>query len=161
MPKTTTFADKEALLAKMQRDRQALAGPARRSPPHDAAAGAWARTIALAVGATLGWPPFLKQPLRAMAVVALRARLSEVLIRSKVRRVSGPLHDPNLAPELAADLAPDLARVAAAISDVQAATARSASPQEIEHLRLQLDAQVRRLRALRASPDEVCLPSQI
>lgn len=153
MPKTTTSADKQALLAKMQRDRQALAGPARRSPPHDAAAGAWARTIALAVGAMLGWPPFLKQPLRAMAVVALRARLSEFLIRSKVRRVSGPLHDP--------DLAPDLARLAAAISDVQAATARSASSQEIEHLRLQLDAQVRRLRALRASPDEVCLPSQI
>lgn len=143
MPKTTTLADKEALLAKMQADRQALARPVpRRSTPSLGATGAaWARTTALAAGAALGWPPFLKQPLRAMTAVALRDRFSELLARSQVRRVSGPLHDP------------DLARLAKSISEVREAAARSASEREIEQLRVQLDQQVRHLRALRASRD--------
>ncbi|WP_313622819.1 hypothetical protein [Achromobacter sp.] len=140
MPKTTTLADKQALLAKMERDRQALARPAPLSKPTSslsAAGAAWARTTALAAGAAIGWPPFLRQPLRAMAAVALRDRFSELLTRSQVRRVSGPLHNP------------DLARLAKSIEDVREAAARSASEREIEQLRLQLDEQVRRLRALR------------
>jgi hypothetical protein len=141
MHKATTLADKDALLAKMDRDRQALARPSlRRVPPVSSGlAGAWARTTALTAGAALGWPPFLKQPLRARAAVALRARFAELLERSQVRRVSGALTDP------------DMIQLATMISDVRAAALRATDEQEVEMLRAKLDAEVRRLRAVRAA----------
>jgi hypothetical protein len=137
MPKMTTLADKEALLAKMERDRQALAVPMARSAPRSTAGGAWARTAALAAGATLGWPRFLRQPLRAMAAVAMRDRVNELMGRMQVRRVSNPLPDP------------DMARLEKMVEEVRAAAARSADDAEIERLRAELDDQVRRLRTAR------------
>lgn len=137
MPKTTTLADKEALLAKMERDRQALDVPMPRRVPLNRAGGAWARTAALAAGATLGWPRFLRQPLRAMAAVAMRDRVAELMGRMQVRRVSDPMSDP------------ELARLEKMMADVRAAAARSADDAEIERLRAQLDLQVARLRKLR------------
>lgn len=147
MSKTTTQADKLALLAKMEGDRQALARPvAPHRPVRSTVGAAWARTTALAAGAALGWPPFLKQPLRAMTAVALRDRFTELLRRSQVRRVSGPLHDP------------DLARLAKTIAEVREAAARLADEREIEQLRQQLDEQVRQLRAMRAARNVVPAP---
>ena len=137
MPKTTTLADKEALLAKMERDRQALDIPRPRRVPLNRAGGAWARTAALAAGATLGWPRFLRQPLRAMAAGAMRDRLAELMGRMQVRRVSDPMSDP------------ELARLEKMMADVRAAAARSADDAEVERLRAQLDLQVARLRKLR------------
>ncbi len=137
MPKTTTLADKEALLAKMERDRQALDIPMPRRVPLGRAGGAWARTAALAAGATLGWPRFLRQPLRAMAAVAMRDRFAELMGRMQVRRVSDPMS------------APELARLEKMMAEVRAAAARSADDAEIERLRAQLDLQVARLRKLR------------
>lgn len=137
MPKTTTLADKEALLAKMERDRQALDIPRPRRVPLNRAGGAWARTAALAAGATLGWPRFLRQPLRAMAAVAMRDRLAELMGRMQVRRVSDPMSDP------------ELARLEKMMADVRAAAARSTDDAEVERLRAQLDLQVARLRKLR------------
>ena len=137
MPKTTTLADKEALLAKMERDRQALDVPMPRRLPLNRAGGAWARTAALAAGATLGWPRFLRQPLRAMAAVAMRDRVAELMGRMQVRRVSDPMSDP------------ELARLEKMMADVRAAASRSADDAEIERLRAQLDLQVARLRKLR------------
>lgn len=137
MPKTTTLADKEALLTKMERDRQALDIPRPRRVPLHRAGGAWARTAALAAGATLGWPRFLRQPLRAMAAVAMRDRLAELMGRMQVRRVSDPMSDP------------ELARLEKMMADVRAAAARSADDAEVERLRAQLDLQVARLRKLR------------
>ncbi|AVJ29138.1 hypothetical protein [Achromobacter spanius] len=138
MPKTTTLADKVALLAKMERDRQALAVPMRRSSPRSTVGAAWARTAALAAGATLGWPSFLRQPLRAMAAVAMRDRVSELMGRMQVRRVSNPMPDP------------DMARLEKLMADVRDVAERSADDAEIERLRAQLDDQVRRLRTARA-----------
>ncbi len=139
MPKTTTLADKVALLAKMERDRQALAVPVRRSAaPRNTVGAAWARTAALAAGATLGWPRFLRQPLRAMAAVAMRDRVSELMGRMQVRRISNPMTDP------------DMARLEKLMADVRGAAERSADDAEIERLRAQLDDQVRRLRTVRA-----------
>ncbi|KRA02689.1 MAG: hypothetical protein ACN6O5_13350 [Achromobacter sp.] len=135
---TTTLADKVALLAKMERDRQALAVPMRRSAPRSTVGAAWARTAALAAGATLGWPRFLRQPLRAMAAVAMRDRVSELMGRMQVRRVSNPMPDP------------DMARLEKMVEAVRAAAERSADDAEIERLRAQLDDQVRRLRTARA-----------
>lgn len=138
MPKMTTLADKTALLAKMERDRQALSVPMARSAPRSKVGGAWARTAALAAGASLGWPKFLRQPLRAMAAVALRDRVNELMGRMQVRRVSNPLPDP------------DMARLEKIVEEVRAAAVRSADDAEIERLRAQLDDQVRRLRTARA-----------
>lgn len=138
MPKMTTLADKAALLAKMERDRQALSVPMARSAPRSKVGGAWARTAALAAGASLGWPKFLRQPLRAMAAVALRDRVNELMGRMQVRRVSNPLPDP------------DMARLEKMVEEVRAAAVRSADDAEIERLRAQLDDQVRRLRTARA-----------
>lgn len=138
MPKMTTLADKEALLAKMERDRQSLSVPMARSAPRSRVGGAWARTAALAAGATLGWPPFLRQPLRAMAAVAMRDRINELMGRMQVRRVSNPMPDP------------DMAKLETMVEAVRAAALRSADDAEIERLRAQLDDQVRRLRTARA-----------
>lgn len=152
MPKTTTLADKQALLAKMERDRQELAAsatPATRGVRFGRSGAAWARTTALAAGAALGWPPFLKQPLRAMTAVALRDRFTELLNRSHVRRVSGTLSDA------------DIARLTTLIADLRAAAARSAAPDEIEPLRSQLDAQVRRLRAMQGASTGVPAPTVV
>ncbi|HWL28896.1 MAG TPA: hypothetical protein VNQ97_08300 [Burkholderiaceae bacterium] len=140
MSKTTTLADKEALLAKMERDRQALAIALPRGVPAGRSGGpggAWVRTAALAAGGALGWPRFLRQPLRAMAAIAMRDRVAELMRRLQVRRVSDPLPDP------------DLAQLATMVAQVRAATAQSADLAEIERLRAQLDEQVRRLRTLR------------
>jgi len=138
MPKMTTLADKEALLAKMERDRQALSVPMGRSAPRNTVGGAWARTAALAAGATLGWPRFLRQPLRAMAAVAMRDRVNELMGRMQVRRVSNPMPDP------------DMAKLEKMVEEVRAAAVRLADDAEIERLRAQLDDQVRRLRTARA-----------
>ncbi|MFJ3464210.1 hypothetical protein [Achromobacter spanius] len=139
MPKMTTLADKVALLAKMERDRQALAVPMRRSTaPRNTVGAAWARTAALAAGATLGWPRILRQPLRAMAAVAMRDRVSELMGRMQVRRVSNPMPDP------------DMAKLEKMVEAVRAAALRTADDAEIERLRAQLDDQVRRLRTARA-----------
>ncbi|CAB3885086.1 hypothetical protein LMG26689_03687 [Achromobacter animicus] len=138
MPKMTTLADKAALLAKMERDRQALSVPMARSAPRSKVGGAWARTAALAAGASLGWPKFIRQPLRAMAAVALRDRVNELMGRMQVRRVSNPLPDP------------DMTRLEKMIEEVRAAAVRSADDAEIERLRAQLDDQVRLLRTARA-----------
>lgn len=146
MPKTTTFADKAALLAKMERDRQALAIPMPRSAPSGKAGAAWARTAALAAGASLGWPRFLRQPLRAMAAVAMRDRVAELMGRMQVRRVSKPIADP------------EMTRLAKMIVDLRAAAAMAADQAEIERLRAQLDDQVARLRGLRA-PSALEAPS--
>lgn len=139
MPKTTTLADKEALLAKMERDRRALAIPMPRSAHVGRSGSAWARTAALAAGATFGWPRFLRQPLRAMAAVAMRDRVAELMGRMQVRRISNPSSDP------------DMERLAKMMADVRAAAVSSADQAEIERLRSQLDAQVRQLRTARAS----------
>ncbi|WP_434643978.1 hypothetical protein [Achromobacter piechaudii] len=151
MPKTTTQADKDALLAKMEEDREALRRAAprfSRSPSFGLAGAAWAKTTALTAGAALGWPSFLKKPLRAAAAVALRARFAELLERRNTRRVSGALP------------ASEVDRLTRMIAELRAATARvqvaeasvgleaEAQAQEIERLRIQLDEQVTRLRAL-------------
>ena len=139
MPKTTTLADKEALLAKMERDRRALAIPMPRSATARRSGSAWARTAALAAGATFGWPRFLRQPLRAMAAVAMRDRVAELMGRMQVRRISDPPSDP------------DMAALVKMMADVRAAAVSSEDQAEIERLRTQLDAQVRQLRTARAS----------
>lgn len=151
MPKTTTQADKDALLAKMEEDREALRRAAprfSRSPSFGLAGAAWAKTTALTAGAALGWPSFLKKPLRAAAAVALRARFAELLERRNTRRVSGALP------------ASEVERLTGMIAELRAATARvqiaeasvgleaETQAQEIERLRTQLDEQVTRLRAL-------------
>ncbi len=151
MPKTTTQADKDALLAKMEEDREALRRAAprfSRSPSFGLAGAAWAKTTALTAGAALGWPSFLKKPLRAAAAVALRARFAELLERRNTRRVSGALP------------ASEVERLTGMIAELRTATARvqvaeasvgleaEAQAQEIERLRIQLDEQVTRLRAL-------------
>ena len=143
MPKTTTLADKTILLEKMERDRQLLSvAPARRVPMSTAGA-AWAKAAALTAGAALPWPGVLRQPLRAMAAVAMRERFAELLRRSHVRRASDHLTDPVLNP--------DLARLASKISEVHSAAERGADLAEIEALRVQLDAAVRDVRARRAA----------
>ncbi|MDX3984443.1 MAG: hypothetical protein QHC88_04230 [Achromobacter sp.] len=149
MPKTTTQADKDALLAKMEHDRQVLrrAGIASaRSPSFGQAGAAWAKTTALAAGAALGWPPFLKQPLRAMTVVALRARVAELLDRRNTRRVSGILPAPEVErlTRLIAELRASMARLEALGPEVTT----GADAIEAERLRMQLDEHVQRLRAL-------------
>ncbi|CAB3826416.1 hypothetical protein [Achromobacter piechaudii] len=151
MPKTTTQADKDALLAKMEEDREALRRAAprfSRSPSFGLAGAAWAKTTALTAGAALGWPSFLKKPLRAAAAVALRARFAELLERRNTRRVSGALP------------ASEVERLTGMIAELRAATApvqiaeasvgleAETQAQEIERLRIQLDEQVTRLRAL-------------
>ncbi|MBO1110334.1 hypothetical protein [Bordetella petrii] len=137
MPKTTTQADKQALLAKMERDRRELADAFGRAAALANAPGAkgWASTAALAAGAALGWPRFLKQPLRAMAAVAVRDRLASVLKRRHVRRASAPLPDA------------EAASLAQRVAGLRAAAERSADAQEIEALRRELDEQVQRLRS--------------
>jgi len=140
MPKTTTQADKQALLAKMDRDRRELADAFARAAPARSPAKGWGTATALTAGAALGWPSFLKQPLRAMAAVAVRDRLAAVLRRRHVRRASGALPDA------------DVAQLAKLAADLRAASARSADAHEIERLRRQLDELVRRLRALREIP---------
>ncbi|HYG43880.1 MAG TPA: hypothetical protein VEA17_13250 [Bordetella sp.] len=139
MPKTTTQADKQALLAKMESDRRELADAFGRAAFSGPPSKGWASTTALAAGAALGWPRFLKKPLRAMAVVAMRDRLASVLRRRHVRRVSAPLPDA------------EIARLAQLVADLRASAAQSADPQDIEQLRRQLDEHVHRLRALRAA----------
>jgi|SRR5690606_18835909 hypothetical protein len=141
MSKTTTQADKLALLAKMERDRRELADAFGRlaAPPGSSRSKGWGSATALAAGAALGWPRFLKQPMRAMAMVAVRDRLASMLQRRKVRRVSAPLPDA------------EIASLAQQVADLRAAAARSADAQEIEALRHQLDEHVQRLRALRAA----------
>jgi len=139
MPKTTTPADKQALLAKMDRDRRELADAFARAVPADSPAKGWGTATALTAGAMLGWPSFLKQPLRAMAAVAVRDRLAALLRRRHVRRASGALPDA------------DVAQLAKLAADLRVAAAGSADPGEVERLRAQLDEHVRRLRALRAA----------
>lgn len=139
MPKTTTQADKQALLAKMEQDRQELASAFARAASPGTASKGWASTTALTAGAVLGWPRFLKQPLRAMAAVAVRDRVASVLRRRHVRRASGALPDA------------DIASLAKLVAELRASAARSDDPHEIEQLRRQLDEHVQRLRALRAS----------
>src|SRR5690606_40797296 len=58
----TTQADKQALLAKMEQDRRELADAFGRATGPDPSARGWASTTALAAGAVVGWPPFLKKP---------------------------------------------------------------------------------------------------
>ncbi|GAB1575675.1 hypothetical protein [Bordetella petrii] len=140
MPKTTTQADKEALLAKMARERRELADAVRRATPAGPPGRGWAATTALAAGAAVGWPPFLKQPLRAMAAVAVRDRLASLWRRRQVRRASGPLPDA------------EVARLAQLVAELRAAAEKAGDPREIEQLRLQLDEQVRRLRTAREAP---------
>lgn len=146
MSKTTTQADKDVLLAKMERDRELLAISLPRSAPVGRSAGGWARTAALAAGATLGWPRFLRRPLRAMAAVSLRDRVAELLSRAQVRRASNPEPDP------------DLVQLAKMVAQVRAAAARQADHAEIERLRVQLDEQVSRLRKARA-PGNLTAPT--
>lgn len=133
----TTQADKQALLAKMEQDRRELADAFGRVAGPDRSARGWASTTALAAGAVVGWPPFLKKPLRAMAAMALRERLAGVLRRRRQRRVSAPLPDA------------EIAQLAKAMADLRLAAERAANPQEVERLRAELDAQVLRLRELR------------
>ncbi|MCD0502779.1 hypothetical protein [Bordetella petrii] len=139
MPKITTPADKQALLDKMELDRRQLADAFARAAHAGKPSRGWAATTALAAGAAVGWPPFLKQPLRAMATVAVRDRLASLLRRRHVRRASAPLPDE------------EVARLAQLVADLRAAAERAADAQEIEHLRAQLDAHVRRLRELQAA----------
>ncbi|MBV7483962.1 hypothetical protein [Bordetella sp. BOR01] len=142
MSKTTTQADKQALLAKMEHDRCELAEAFGRAALPGKASRGWASTTALAAGAALGWPPFLKKPLRAMAMVAVRDRLASVLRRRHVRRASAPLPDA------------EIARLAQLVAELRASAARSADPGDIEQLRRQLDEHVHRLRALQAAAAE-------
>lgn len=151
MPKTTTQADKDALLAKMEEDREALRRAAprfSRSPSFGLAGAAWAKTTALTAGAALGWPSFLKKPLRAAAAVALRARFAELLERRNTRRVSGalPASEVERLTRMIAELRTATARVQVAEASVGLEAETQA--QEIERLRTQLDEQVTRLRAL-------------
>ncbi|MGE8635353.1 MAG: hypothetical protein ACN6P8_17565 [Achromobacter piechaudii] len=151
MPKTTTQADKDALLAKMEEDREALRRAAprfSRSPSFGLAGAAWAKTTALTAGAALGWPSFLKKPLRAAAAVALRARFAELLERRNTRRVSGalPVSEVERLTGMIAELRAATARVQVAEASVGLEAETQA--QEIERLRIQLDEQVTRLRAL-------------
>jgi hypothetical protein len=80
----------------------------------------------------------LRQPLRAMAAVAMRDRVNELMGRMQVRRVSNPMPDP------------DMAKLEKMVEEVRAAAVRLADDAEIERLRAQLDDQVRRLRTARA-----------
>lgn len=151
MPKTTTQADKDALLAKMEEDREALRRAAprfSRSPSFGLAGAAWAKTTALTAGAALGWPSFLKKPLRAAAAVALRARFAELLERRNTRRVSGalPASEVERLTRMIAELRTATARVQVAEASVGLEAETQA--REIERLRTQLDEQVTRLRAL-------------
>ncbi|OZI73735.1 hypothetical protein [Bordetella genomosp. 2] len=147
MPKTTTQADKEALLAKMARERRELADAVGRAAPARQPGRGWAATTALAAGAAVGWPPFLRQPLRAMAAVAVRDRIASLWRRRRVRRASGPLPDA------------EIARLAQLVADLRAAAERADDPRAVEQLRLQLDEQVRRLRALRQAPADAPPPA--
>ncbi|CAB3731733.1 hypothetical protein [Achromobacter piechaudii] len=151
MPKTTTQADKDALLAKMEEDREALRRAAprfSRSPSFGLAGAAWAKTTALTAGAALGWPSFLKKPLRAAAAVALRARFAELLERRNTRRVSGalPVSEVERLTGMIAELRAATARVQ--VAEASVGLEAEAQAQEIERLRTQLDEQVTRLRAL-------------
>ncbi|EFF73276.1 hypothetical protein [Achromobacter piechaudii] len=151
MPKTTTQADKDALLAKMEEDREALRRAAprfSRSPSFGLAGAAWAKTTALTAGAALGWPSFLKKPLRAAAAVALRARFAELLERRNTRRVSGalPASEVERLTRMIAELRTATARVQ--VAEASVGLEAEAQAREIERLRIQLDEQVARLRAL-------------
>jgi len=139
MPKSTTQADKQALLAKMERDRRELADAFGRAAALARPAGGWASTTALAAGAVAGWPPFLKKPLRAMATLAVRDRLAEVWKRRHRRRASAPLPDA------------EIAHLAQLMADLRLSAERATDAGQVEQLRRQLDEQVRRLRELRAA----------
>ncbi|OZI49835.1 hypothetical protein [Bordetella genomosp. 4] len=138
MPKTTTQAEKDALLAKMERDRAELADAFARAATHTKTSSGWASTTALAAGAVIGWPRFLKKPMRAMAAVALRDRFSNVLKRRHQRRADSP----------AANAEVD--RLAQLTTDLRQAIERVAPAEEVEHIRRELDDQVRRIRELKA-----------
>ncbi|CAM3847344.1 DUF3618 domain-containing protein [Bordetella tumulicola] len=133
----TTQADRQALLVKMEHDRQELVRSFIRTAPGGGSSAAWVKTTALAAGAALGWPPFLKQPLRAMTAVALRDRFADLLSRRHTRRVSDASRDA------------DIAELTKLTSHLRASAATAADPQRIEQLRSQVDEHVRRLRASR------------
>lgn len=137
MPKTTTQAEKDALLAKMERDRAALADAFARAATQMKTSNGWASTTALAAGAVIGWPRFLKKPLRAMAAVALRDRVTNVLKR-RHRRASPPAANP------------EVDRLAQLTADLRQAIERIAPAEEIERIRRELDDQVERIRELKA-----------
>jgi len=138
MPKTTTQAEKDALLAKMERDRAELADAFARAATHTKTSSGWASTTALAAGAVIGWPRFLKKPMRALAAVALRDRFSNVLKRRHHKRANSP----------AANAEVD--RLAQLTADLRHAIDRVAPAEEVEHIRRELDDQVRRIRELKA-----------
>ncbi|CAM4176168.1 DUF3618 domain-containing protein [Bordetella tumbae] len=138
MPKTTTQAEKDALLAKMERDRDELADAFARAATQTKTSNGWASTTALAAGAVIGWPRFLKKPLRAMAAVALRDRVTNVLKRRHQRRASPPAANP------------EVDRLAQLAADLRQAIERIAPAEEIERIRRELDDQVARIRELKA-----------
>jgi hypothetical protein len=109
MTKIDHQAEKQTLLAKMELDRAELADALVRSTPQTRTSKGWASTTALAAAAGVGWPKFLRKPLRAMAVVSIRERLKEILDRrNDVRQAH---QDPEV--ERLAQLAADLRHAAA------------------------------------------------
>ena len=138
MPKTTTQAEKDALLAKMERDRDELADAFARAAAQTKPSSGWASTTALAAGAVIGWPRFLKKPLRAMAAVALRDRVSNVLKRRHQSRATLPAANA------------EVERLAQLTADLRHAIERVAPVEEVERIRRELDGQVVRIRELKA-----------
>ncbi|MVW71013.1 hypothetical protein [Bordetella sp. 15P40C-2] len=140
MTKIDHQAEKQTLLAKMELDRAQLADALVHPTPETKTTKGWASTAALAAGAAVGWPRFLRKPLRAMALVAVRQRVAEILNRrNQVREVPDD---------------PEMQRVAQLAADLRHAMAQAERPEDVERVRRELDEQVQRVRELRAREAE-------
>ncbi|MVW80582.1 hypothetical protein [Bordetella sp. 02P26C-1] len=140
MTKIDHQAEKQTLLAKMELDRAQLADALVHPTPETKTTKGWASTAALAAGAAVGWPRFLRKPLRAMALVAVRQRVAEILNRrNQVREVPDD---------------PEMQRLAQLAADLRHAMAQAERPEDVERVRRELDEQVQRVRELRAREAE-------
>lgn len=137
MPKINTQVEKQVLLDKMEQDRRELADAISRASVPSPASKGWASTTALAASAVVGWPRFLKKPLRALAAVSLRDRFTEILARRDV------------IPGVARPSDPDVARLAQLTADLRQAVDQAAAAEEVERIQLELNAQVHRIRELK------------
>lgn len=135
MTKIDEQAEKQTLLAKMDVDRAQLTDALTYCEPRTQTSKGWTSTAALAAGAAVGWPRFLRKPLRAMAMVAIKNRVSEMLQR---RSGSQAPRDP------------ELERLAQLAADLRHAVAQAERVEDVERVRRELDEQVRRVREQRA-----------
>jgi len=135
MSKITNQTEKDILLEKMAADRRRLAEALSDGTPADPLSKGWVSTTALTAGAMVGWPSFLRKPLRAMAAMSWRERLKEVLSQGTARYRHRRTPDP------------EIVRLAQLTDDLRFAVERNAETDEIARIQRELDEHMDRLRA--------------